>query len=119
MCFCWLSFSMGYFGLMYNMPARQGSVYLVYIMPSIFHIVTLPLYPYFQVQCTHSVRPLLPYSIIGTVKTFQTKFGRKAILTIPLLFGGVVMLCTMAVPKEKTTGKCQGKQALKTTAPGH
>ena len=50
MCFCWLSFSMGYFGLMYNMPARQGSVYLVFVLPSIFHMVTLPLYPYFQVQ---------------------------------------------------------------------
>ena len=50
MCFCWFSFSMGYFGLMYNMPAREGSVYLLFIMPSIFHIVTLPLYPYLQVH---------------------------------------------------------------------
>ncbi len=35
---------------------------------------------------------------------FQTKFGRKSILTFPLLFGGIVMLCTMAVPKENTMG---------------
>ena len=33
MCFCWMSFSMGYFGLMYNAPAKQGSVYIVFIIP--------------------------------------------------------------------------------------
>ena len=35
MSFCWLSFSMGYFGLLYNTPALEWNMFLVFVFPSI------------------------------------------------------------------------------------
>ena len=74
--FCWLAFSMGYFGLVYNTPAFDWNIYLVFVFPT---FITIP---------TSLIQPL-----------FENKLGRKALLTISLVSAGILLLLTMAVPK--------------------
>ena len=76
-CFCWFSFTMGYFGLFYNTPAKQGNVYLVFITPVLFS----------PIACVLS--PLL-----------QRKLGRKACLFGGMIIAGIMMMSTLAVPSK-------------------
>ena len=78
MCFCWMAFAMGYFGLAYNTPSFEANQYLVFIVPAFFFIPITPIQPY-----------------------FDNHFGRKKVLTFPLMVAGTVLLLTMAVPREE------------------
>ena len=80
MCLAWLSFSMGYFGLMYNTPARQGDVYLVFITPVLFSPIACALVP-----------------------LLQRKFGRKLPLTASLTLPGLVMIATVFIPSHQVS----------------
>lgn len=35
LAFCWMAFSMGYFGLLYNTPALGWNMFLVFIFPAL------------------------------------------------------------------------------------
>ena len=71
MTICWMAFSMGYFGLVYNTPTFDWNIYLVFVLPVFF---TLPI-------CF--VQPWI-----------ENKLGRKPLMTFPLLVAGVVLLLT-------------------------
>ena len=75
MTFCWLAFAMGYFGLIYNTPAFNWNIYLVFVFP------TLPGIPSAIIQ---------PY--------FENKLGRKIFLTVPLLGAGLLLILTSIIP---------------------
>ena len=77
MTICWMAFSMGYFGLVYNTPTFDWNIYLVFVLPVFF---TLPI-------CF--VQPWI-----------ENKLGRKPLMTFPLLVAGVVLLLTTLVPRE-------------------
>ena len=76
MTICWLAFSMGYFGLVYNTPSYDWNIYLVFILPT---FVTIPF-------CL-----LAPW--------VENKCGRKPVMTFSLLMAGVALLLTMVVPE--------------------
>lgn len=67
---------MGYFGLIYNTPAFDWNIYLVFVLPTFFTIPTSLIQP-----------------------AFENKLGRKVLLTFSLLTAGVLLLLTLAVPK--------------------
>ena len=73
---CWLAFSMGYFGLIYNTPAFDWNIYLVFVFPT---FITIP--------------------ISVTQPIFENKLGRKPILTFSLLAAGILLILTIIVPK--------------------
>jgi OCT family organic cation transporter-like MFS transporter 4/5 len=75
----WLAFSMGYFGLIYNTPAFNWNIYLVFVFPTF---------------CT------IPISV--TQPIFENRLGRKPILTFALLGAGILLLLTIVVPKGVT-----------------
>ncbi len=76
MCYCWFSFSMGYFGLYYNTPSFDWNPFLVFILPSLMMVPLIPLVP-----------------------ALENILGRKCMLTMPLLASGVMLFSTMAFPK--------------------
>ncbi len=76
MFICWVAFSMGYFGLMYNTPPFDWNIYLVFVFPVLF---TTPL----------SI--LIPF--------VENRLGRKPVLTFCLLMAGLLLMLTMVVPK--------------------
>lgn len=67
---------MGYFGLLYNTPAFDWNIYLVFVFPS---FISLP------------IAILQPF--------FENKIGRKPVLTFSLVTAGLLLLLTMVVPK--------------------
>ena len=67
---------MGYFGLVYNTPAFDWNIYLVFIFPP---LITIP---------CQLLQPL-----------FINKVGRKTILTFLLFTIGALLLSTLLVPK--------------------
>ena len=69
MCFCWLSFSMGFFGLVYNTPPFDENIYLVFVVPAIMAIPLSILEPY-----------------------LNNTLGRKKMLTTPLITAGIMLL---------------------------
>ena len=48
MCLCWLSFSMGYFGLFYNIPPFDWSPFWVFVIPAIPSLLFNPVEPYLE-----------------------------------------------------------------------
>lgn len=76
MTFCWLAFSMGYFGLVYNTPAFDWNIYLVFIFPTFFTI---------------------PLSFLQP--SMENIMGRKLVLTGSLMSAGVLLLLTIVVPE--------------------
>ena len=76
MTLCWFAFSMGYFGLVYNTPAFDWNIYLVFICPTFF---------------------TLPWCLFQPV--IENKCGRKPLVTFPCLFAGILLLLTMVVPE--------------------
>lgn len=78
MCLCWFSFSMGFFGLTYNTPAKQGSVYLIFISPVFFSPIAFVFSP-----------------------MLQRKIGRKAVLSGSLILGGIFTIATMLIPSKE------------------
>ena len=68
---------MGYFGIFYNTPAKQGNVYLVFIYPVLFS----------PIACVLS--PIL-----------QRKLGRKIVLFTAMILAGTLMIATIFVPSE-------------------
>ena len=48
MCLTWLSFSMGYFGLIYNTPSLNWNIFLVFVFPPIIVAVIMPIEPFMQ-----------------------------------------------------------------------
>ena len=79
--FCWLAFSMGYFGLVYNTPSFDANIYLVFVVPA---FIGLP------------VSVLQPY--------FDNKFGRKKMITAPLVTAGILLLITTGIPRDDVVG---------------
>ena len=75
MCFAWFSFSMGYFGLFYNTPPLQWNIFVVFAFPALIGI---------GVQC---LNPIL-----------ENTFGRKFILTVPLMLAGTLLGITTLLP---------------------
>jgi hypothetical protein len=76
---CWLSFSMGYFGLAYNTPSFNWSPFLVFSFPGMLGFV------------------------VGYIDPFlENYFGRKPMLTIPLFTTGLLLFSTMAFPTGST-----------------
>ena len=75
MCFCWFAFCCGYYGLVYNTPAFEWNLFLVFVFPTFINI---------------------PLSILQPL--MENKLGRKAILTFSLLGAGVLLLLTTAFP---------------------
>ena len=74
-CFCWLSFSMGYFGLLYNTPAFSWNPFFVFAFPGI-----------------------LPIPLNYVLPWLENIAGRKAMLTSTLLGGGTMLFLTWAFP---------------------
>ena len=74
--FCWFACFMGYFGLVYNTPAFDWNIYLVFIFPGILGI---------------------PKAMIQPI--IVNKVGRKLNLTVSLLLAGSLLLLTALVPK--------------------
>ncbi len=77
MCFCWLSFSMGYFGLFYNIPPLSWSPFLVFAVPAVFALLANP------------IEPIL-----------ENTLGRKLMLTASLVSAGIMLFLTLAFPKD-------------------
>ncbi len=48
MCYSWLSFSMGYFGLIYNTPAFDWSPFLVFMFPAFLILPLCFVEPYLE-----------------------------------------------------------------------
>ena len=78
MSFCWFTFTMGYYGLIYNTPSFGWNVYITFCMPAFF---TLPVL---------AVEPIL-----------ENKVGRKPLITFLMLLSGTLLLCTIAIPDGK------------------
>ena len=81
MSLCWLSFSMGYFGLIYNTPAFGWNIFLVFVFPTFI---------------------IIPMAVVQPF--FENKLGRKLNLTFSLLLAGTMLLLTTAVPSSATMG---------------
>ena len=79
--FCWLAFSMGYYGLFYNTPSYNANIYIVFVVPALIGIPVSIFQPY-----------------------FDNKFGRKNMMTIPLITAGVLLLITTVIPKGDPVG---------------
>ena len=79
--FCWLAFSMGYFGLIYNTPSFDANIYLVFVVPALMGIPVSLIQPY-----------------------FDNKFGRKNMMTLPLVTAGILLLITTGIPKGDPIG---------------
>jgi hypothetical protein len=76
MACCWFTFTMGYYGLIYNTPSFGWNLYITFCMPAFVTIPVLALQPF-----------------------LENKIGRKPMMTSLMLFSGVLLLCTVAVPK--------------------
>ena len=76
MTLCWFAFSMGYFGLVYNTPAFDWNIYLVFVFPT-FLMIPLSL-----------LQPLM-----------ENRLGRKPVMTSTMVLAGVCLLTTAVVPK--------------------
>ena len=74
MLFCWFGFAMGYYGLMYNTPPFKANIYVVFIVPALIDIPLQLIQPY-----------------------IENRFGRKPMMTFPLLIAGILLLTTMAL----------------------
>jgi len=74
--FCWFSCFMGYYGLIYNTPAFDWNIYLVFIFPAILG---------------------LPQALF--MPLIENKLGRKPVLTLSLFMSGALLLLTTLVPK--------------------
>ena len=73
---CWLSFSMGYFGLTYNTPPTDLNPFLVFSLPGIVG------------------------AVMGYAAPFmENRLGRKTMLTFAVLSTGVLLLLTIALPE--------------------
>ena len=73
--FCWFACFMGYFGLIYNTPAFDWNVYLVFVFPAILGVP----------QCL-----VMPF--------IENKLGRKLVVTLSLFLAGSLLLLTAIVP---------------------
>lgn len=73
---CWFAFSMGYFGLVYNTPAFDWNIYLVFVFPTFLMIPLSLLQPW-----------------------MENRLGRKLVLTSTMLSAGICLLLTSVVPK--------------------
>ncbi len=78
MAFCWFTFTMGYYGLIYNTPSFGWNLYITFCMPAFFTIPVLAL------------QPLL-----------ENKLGRKPMMTSLMFVSGALLLCTAAIPDGK------------------
>jgi hypothetical protein len=77
MWIAWFGFSFGFYGMIYNTPSSQSSVYLIFLMPAFGGMVQVIISP-----------------------IVQTKFGRKVMLTFPLLLAGMLIVtAAFIIPK--------------------
>ena len=82
MMFCWLAFSIGYIGLLYNTPSSfDANIDLVLIFPALMGIPVSIFQPY-----------------------FDNRFGRKSMMTIPLVTAGILILITTWIPQGDSIG---------------
>ena len=75
MTLCWFAFSMGYFGLVYNTPAFDWNIYLVFVFPTFF---------------------MIPVSL--SQPFMENKLGRKPVMTSTMVLAGLCLLLTSGVP---------------------
>ena len=75
LCFTWFTTAMGYYGFIYNTPPFDWNVYLVLAFPAILNIPILFLQP-----------------------ILENKFGRKAVYTLTMFFGGLLTFTTLVIP---------------------
>ena len=73
----WLCISCGYYGLLYNTPSMNWNIFIVYALPTFTCMVLIPLELY-----------------------LQNRLGRKAMLSLPLIFSGILLITTMLFPRE-------------------
>jgi hypothetical protein len=76
MTLCWFAFSMGYFGLVYNTPAFDWNIYLVFVFPTFF---------------------MIPVSL--SQPFMENRLGRKPVMTSTMVLAGLCLLLTSGVPK--------------------
>ena len=67
---------MGYFGLVYNTPAFDWNIYLVFVFPTFF---------------------MIPVSL--SQPFMENKLGRKPVMTSTMVLAGLCLLLTSGVPK--------------------
>ena len=75
MAFCWFTYTMGYYGLIYNTPSFGWNIYITFCMPALF---TFPMI---------AIQPFL-----------ENKFGRKRLLTFLMMLSGALLMCTLTIP---------------------
>ena len=76
MCFVWFSFSMGFYGLTYNTPSLDWNVFLVFAFPAIFNF---------------SLQYFVPF--------IENRFGRKFMVTFPVVSAGILLVVTTLLPR--------------------
>ena len=72
---CWFCIVMGLYGLLYNTPSFNWNVHITFVMPAFFSVPVLIVQPF-----------------------LENKIGRKWIYTFLMVFPGILLLCTMAIP---------------------
>eukprot|EP00095_Tigriopus_kingsejongensis_P008444 maker-scaffold343_size201629-snap-gene-1.17 protein:Tk08444 transcript:maker-scaffold343_size201629-snap-gene-1.17-mRNA-1 annotation:"unknown" len=75
MNYCWICFSMAYFGLIYNTPTFDLDPIVVFVIPAVLDFPVVLAYPF-----------------------MENSFGRKPMLTGSLLVAGFFLLMTVTVP---------------------
>ncbi len=73
--FCWFTFTMGYYGLIYNTPSFGWNLYITFCMPAFFTLPMLALQPF-----------------------LENKLGRKPLMAFLMFLSGTLLLCTLAIP---------------------
>ncbi len=71
----WMSFTLGYYGIIYFTPSFDWNPYLIFVFPTFFTIPATVMSPY-----------------------VENKLGRKFTLTIPLFIAGALAVVTPAIP---------------------
>ncbi len=71
----WMSFTLGYYGIIYFTPSFDWNPYLIFVFPTFFTIPATVVSPY-----------------------VENKMGRKFTLTVPLFIAGALAVVTPAIP---------------------
>lgn len=76
MALCWFCIAMANYGLIYNTPSFDWNVYITFVMPAFFSFPVLIVQPF-----------------------IENKIGRKWLYTFLMAISGILLLCTLAIPK--------------------
>ncbi len=75
MAICWFTYTMGYYGLIYNTPSFGWNIYITFSMPAFFNFPVLAIQPF-----------------------MENKFGRKPLLTFLMFLSGALLMCSLTIP---------------------